>query len=121
MVAQIFQMPDADSDLGRYARSRRHGAPRAPRQSTQPPTDHGLIERLIAGGLIEPRPIPVSNSDRGPPARHWKENLPAAIAVLRQHGKTEPREDEAKRQREARHRNLERMYGRSLSPFPPGW
>jgi hypothetical protein len=121
MVAEIFQMPDSRGDTDRYRALRYRGSPAWTRKTRSggASADPALIERLIAGDLIEPRPLPVtkSNPDRGPPIRHWKDNQSAANAVLRQHIAPEPREEESWMRR---HRLLERIYGRSLSPFPPG-
>jgi hypothetical protein len=84
MTAKLFEIPDSNADLIRYS-TLRDQAPRTVRYRETIPSSPGVatIEQLIAGGLIDPRPIPVSNSDRGPPVRHWKDNLPAAIAGLR--------------------------------------
>ena len=121
MVAEVFQIPDSREDLARYS-TLRDKAPRKVRYRGNISSSPGLatIEQLIAGRLIDPRPTPVSNSDRGPPARHWKDNLPAAIAVLRGEQKGPDVREEERRASEARHRHLQRMQGRSLSPFPPG-
>ena len=73
-------------------------------------------------GMIEPGPFLVERRpDRTGPRRHWKENLPGAIAYLREqqierenataHGDIEARSS-------ADHRALERVHRRSLFPFP---
>lgn len=77
-------------------------------------------EELMRLGMIAPRPFLVRRPDRAAPARHWREDLPGAIAYLREQ-QTE-RENADRPADEARasaeHRALGRVHGRSLFPFP---
>lgn len=79
-------------------------------------------EELMRLGMIAPRPFLVRpRADRERPRRHWKENLPGAIAYLREQ-QIERENAAARDDNEARasadHRALERVHGRSLFPFP---
>ena len=80
-------------------------------------------EKLMRLGMIAPRAFLMRPSRCGdaPQRRHWKENLPGAIAYLRQQ-QTERENAAARADSEARasadHRALERVHGRSLFPLP---
>jgi hypothetical protein len=81
-------------------------------------------EELMRLGMIAPRPFLVRRPDRAAPARHWRENLPGAIAYLRKYLREQQtdRENADRPADEARasaeHRALGRVHGRSLFPFP---
>lgn len=80
-------------------------------------------EKLIKLGMIQPGPFLVERRpDHARPKRHWKENLPDAIAYLREQ-QTKRDNVAARNESEcargsADHRALERVHGRSLFPLP---
>ena len=113
MVADVIQMRTSVHGLDRYrrlkTRSRREAAPGSP--------DPEIVRELVEAGMIEARPIPLPrHSDRGPPIRHWKENLPAAFEVLRRHSTLVDSSEEERRAREAHQRRFDRIYGHSIFP-----
>ena len=130
MVAEVIQMPDWRGDRERYRASRRNALLRAVRVPSEYLADfeklRGQLERLAS----MPPNVGVSEQTAGL-VRDWHRRVPGYAAVpmhlwrmIKQDHEWQTSErnsrEEERRRGEARHRHLERIYGRSLSPFPPG-